>query len=264
MREDRSNHSILAVIGERFIRSSHTFWALIPLIGRLFIAFPSIFLAPQSFNWWRFRERFISYGIGSLLIILVTNIFAIGFLVSISSYYLVLFKKEILIIDFIIMSLTSGITPLLISLIMLLRFGPKLVTNLYRMSPLPIENFALKEIWPRALALAAAMPMLYIYVFLASLFLGAFFGKYSYKISLSHYIDHLSTIFDLANFLTSLISCLIYGLEIVIVLNFYGIYYKAQNHRLSEALKIGMVTCLIILIGTEIFIVNFIKVIGIK
>lgn len=243
---------------------------LLQLVGQLLI--DSLYLLRRPYRApWRDVSGHL-YRMGAMALPITA---LVGFLIGVVLAYLMSlqlrqFGAEAFIVNILGISLIRELGPMLAAILVAGRSGSAITAQIgvmrvteeldaMRVMGIPL---GLRLVWPRALALAVAMPLIAVWTTLAALAGGMLAAELALGISPAYFYQALPAAVGLGNLWLALSKSMVFGVLIALIGCHWGLRVKPNTQSLGEGTTASVVTAITMVIMVDALFAVLFKTVG--
>jgi len=258
-------------LGEILFKVTDHAQDLLRLIGQLMLDLVRLARAPREGPWRDITGHIFHFGATALPITAMVG-FLIGVVLAyLTSQQLRQFGAEAFIVNILGLSLIRELGPVLAAVLIAGRSGSAITAQIgvmrvteeldaMRVMGIP-HGFRL--VMPRAIALAAAMPLITLWTTLAALFGGMLAADVVLGITPGYFINNLPRAVAVSNLWLAMGKSVVFGLLIALVGCHYGLRVKPNTESLGQGTTASVVTSITVVILIDALFAVVFKNIGI-
>jgi len=243
---------------------------LLQLVGQLLMDSLYLLRRPYRAPWRDVSGHLYRMGAMALLITAL-----VGFLIGVVLAYLMSlqlrqFGAEAFIVNILGISLIRELGPMLAAILVAGRSGSAITAQIgvmrvteeldaMRVMGIPL---GLRLVWPRALALAVAMPLIAVWTTLAALAGGMLAAELVLGISPAYFYQALPAAVGLGNLWLALSKSVVFGVLIALIGCHWGLRVKPNTQSLGEGTTASVVTAITMVIMVDALFAVIFKTVG--
>ena len=253
-------------LGVRVLQSAAQVRDFVTLMGQLLLDFLRLLGRPDKGPWRDFSGNLFSIGAKALPITAL-----VGFLIGVVLAYLMSlqlrqFGAEAFIVNILGISLIREIGPLLGAILVAGRSGSAITAQIgvmrvtEELDAMRVMGIAhgFRQVMPRALALAVAMPLIALWTTLAALAGGMLAADLTMGISAAYFLQVLPAAVQVSNLWLAMAKSVVFGVFIALIGCHWGLRVKPNTQSLGEGTTAAVVSAItMVIIVDAVFAVAF-------